>query len=152
MQRNRGLPSSRLAAALMFITACATCCHRTERPPSDMRAPPRALSARPNPFAGCTMCHVDVEDELEGGTHVAKRVGCVACHGPSKGHVADENNEVKPDELFPKKDTDRLCGRCHKCSQPAAERPAQRKVCTECHGAHAFPKTRAASRPGRSGR
>ena len=137
-----------LALAAALAAACATC-----RPHANRSRPGGGLgTTRPNPFAGCTMCHVDVEDELKGSTHVAKRVGCVTCHGPSKGHVADENNEVKPDERFAKKDTDRLCGRCHKCSRPAPERPAARKVCTGCHGAHAFPRAPAARRPEASGK
>jgi hypothetical protein len=95
-----------------------------------------------NPLAGCTMCHIDVEDEFVGGVHYKEKVACVKCHGKSEGHVADENNEVKPEELFARKDVDRLCGVCHECPRPEEAKPAAeppRKVCTECHGAHEFP-------------
>ena len=104
--------------------------------------PGKAGAADENPLAGCTMCHIDVEDEFVGGVHFAEKVGCKKCHGPSEGHVADENNEVKPDELFARKDVDRLCGKCHECPRPKEPKPAPaepRKVCTECHGAHEFP-------------
>ncbi len=94
-----------------------------------------------NPLAGCPLCHVDVEDELVGTLHFEEKVGCITCHGPSEGHLADENNEVKPDEMFARADVDRLCERCHECFRPKPEKPelteeGQRKVCIDCHGPH----------------
>jgi len=91
-----------------------------------------------NPLAGCQQCHVDIEDEYAPSLHFKQKVSCKDCHGPSEGHLADENNEVKPDEVFARKDVDRLCAKCHECSRPtAAESPADRsKVCTDCHGPH----------------
>ena len=83
----------------------------------------------------------DVVDELAGGKHAAAGIGCIRCHGPSKAHLADENNEVKPDRM-PKRDRiDSFCASCHKCSRPvkpvppAATRPKP-KTCTDCHGTH----------------
>lgn len=101
--------------------------------------------AQKNPLAGCTLCHVDVEDEYVESIHFDEKVACTDCHGPSKEHLADENNEVKPDELFARKDTDRLCSECHDCSReiPAgwSDLPLdKRQVCTECHVAHGFPE------------
>ena len=100
-------------------------------------------SVEANPLGGCAACHVDVEDEMKGTIHLAEEIGCIECHGPSDGHVRDENNEVKPDEVFARKDVDRLCGECHQCSrprggEPAAEPPADRKVCTDCHQPHSL--------------
>ncbi|HUT89520.1 MAG TPA: hypothetical protein VMY37_08495 [Thermoguttaceae bacterium] len=94
-----------------------------------------------NPLAGCSLCHVDIEDEFVGSLHFEEKVGCITCHGPSEGHLADENNEVKPDEVFARPDVHRLCERCHECSRLKPEKPeltqdGQRKVCTDCHGAH----------------
>jgi hypothetical protein len=94
-----------------------------------------------NPLAGCSLCHVDIEDEFLGSLHFEEKVGCITCHGPSEGHVADENNEVKPDEVFARPDVDRLCERCHECSRPKPEKPeltedGRRKVCIDCHGSH----------------
>jgi len=94
-----------------------------------------------NPLAGCSICHVDVEDEFVGTLHFEEKVGCSTCHGPSEGHLADENNEVKPDEVFARFDVDRLCERCHECPRPASETPelmheGEPKVCTDCHGPH----------------
>ena len=91
-----------------------------------------------NPLAGCQQCHVDIEDEYAVSLHFEQKVSCKDCHGPSDGHLADENNEVKPDEVFARKDVDRLCGKCHECSRPtSAESPEHRpKVCIDCHGPH----------------
>jgi hypothetical protein len=94
-----------------------------------------------NPLAGCSLCHVDVEDEYVGSKHFKKKVGCKTCHGPSEGHLADENNEVKPDEAFAREDVDRLCSDCHECGRPEKSKPAsgadgRPKVCTDCHGQH----------------
>jgi hypothetical protein len=90
-----------------------------------------------NPLAGCRQCHVDVEEQYVGGVHYKENVACTRCHGPSEGHIADENNEVKPDELFARDDVDRLCGECHECfREDDADPPGERKVCTECHGSH----------------
>ena len=103
-------------------------------PPADVMA---AASSSANPLAGCTLCHVDIEDEYIGSTHYEEAVACTKCHGPSEGHVADENNEIKPDELFAREDADRLCGACHDCPRPKPDKPSpEPKVCTDCHGPH----------------
>ena len=76
-------------------------------------------------------------DELAGTQHFARGVGCIPCHGPSKPHVADENNEVKPDRVFTKKTVDAFCVSCHKCSRPKlTPPPAKPQTCLTCHGAH----------------
>jgi hypothetical protein len=96
-------------------------------------------SIEANPLGGCVSCHVDIEDELKVSIHLVEEVGCVECHGPSDGHVRDENNEVAPDQVFARKDVDRLCGECHKCSRPKAEQQQpDRKVCTDCHQPHSL--------------
>ncbi len=92
---------------------------------------------------GCEMCHVDVEDELVTSVHYTDGVGCVKCHGPSEGHSADENNDVKPDHVYGPDQIDAFCGSCHECSRPrvaaSAEAPQpKRKICTECHQTHSL--------------
>ncbi len=97
-----------------------------------------------NPLAGCSICHVDVEDEYTGSAHFKKKVGCKTCHGPSKGHVADENNEVKPDQTFARQEINRFCTSCHhhqQCCRPKPRKPQAKarprsQVCTDCHGHH----------------
>ena len=98
-------------------------------------SPAEAGPVAANPFGGCDMCHVDVADDVVGTRHQAKGVGCVKCHGRSVAHVRDENNEVKPDRIFPRNRIDAFCNTCHKCSRSDAAKPI-RKVCTDCHGTH----------------
>ena len=107
-------------------------------PTAPMRVDPPTPAA--NPLAGCRMCHVDVEDEFVGSAHFDGNVGCTNCHGSSEGHLADENNEVKPDELFAREDVDRLCGACHACARrsEAGARPTLPPVCIDCHGPHSL--------------
>ena len=113
-------------------------------PPPDATAGARAPhladagSTPPEKFDGCDTCHVDVADEVVGTRHQAKSVTCAKCHGKSIGHVRDENNEVKPDRVFTRQNTDAFCGTCHKCSRADAGRPRAKKgpICTECHGSH----------------
>lgn len=92
-----------------------------------------------NPLAGCVMCHVDVEEEYIRSPHFAQQMGCRQCHGPSEGHIADENNDVKPDGVFSRENVEVLCGSCHQFSAttessfaPGSYAP----VCTDCHGYH----------------
>ena len=109
--------------------------------PKPKESPSPKPAALKNPLAGCQQCHVDIEDEYSPSLHFKEKVACTECHGPSNGHLADENNEVKPDELFARKDVDRLCGRCHECERPAEVKripksSPEHKVCTDCHGHH----------------
>src|SRR5437016_4948303 len=47
----------------------------------------------------CARCHVVSVLEWSISRHVAAKTTCQKCHGPSKEHVANERNEVKPDRL-----------------------------------------------------
>jgi hypothetical protein len=124
-------------AAVSLIAACVS--KRTA--PNASSPSVDAVPVAVDRFDGCDMCHADVADEVIGTRHQAKRVGCVKCHGKSLPHVQDENNEVKPDRVFARKDIDRSCSSCHKCSRPdatklsASPKPGQ-KVCIDCHSTH----------------
>jgi len=103
-----------------------------------------AAAAAEEQHGACGICHIDTTDEFNGSLHETEEVACVDCHGPSEGHVEDENNDVKPDEVFARADVDRLCEKCHECSRPDPAKPVpvprkERKVCTDCHAAHQFP-------------
>jgi len=88
-------------------------------------------------MGGCGICHIDVEDELFPTVHFKEKIGCIKCHGKSKAHLADENNEVLPDRVFTKKTIDKFCQKCHDCGrEEEAVKPAVKKICTDCHGAH----------------
>ncbi|MBN2295910.1 MAG: hypothetical protein JXM70_25995 [Pirellulales bacterium] len=101
-------------------------------------------------LGGCDTCHIDVADDFVGSLHFKEKIGCKKCHGSSDGHVSDENNDIKPDEVFARKDINRLCEVCHECSR-LDEKPVQsppkektkRKVCTDCHESHMFTIERA---------
>jgi hypothetical protein len=88
----------------------------------------------------CMTCHIDIQDELKGGKHEKEEISCVECHGPSERHARNENNEVKPDQVFARKAVDRACGECHDCQRPSMAEPAgvAHQVCTDCHKAHKF--------------
>ena len=122
-------------------TPPTTADEEAQEPTGEKIPVPGEYPLQENPLAGCSICHVDIEDQFVGSLHFKEKVGCKTCHGPSEGHLADENNEVKPDEVYARKDVDRLCGRCHECARPKPSDPevaaAQRqKVCIDCHGAH----------------
>ncbi|MHC4403395.1 MAG: hypothetical protein ACYTG0_27365 [Planctomycetota bacterium] len=168
MPSSRFRAASSWTLALAVLTVGASC-RREEAPqppPAPAKAPPEGSTdvkalvggdaesdaaaatdhypeypLQENPLAGCSLCHVDVEDKFVGSIHFEEKVGCATCHGPSEGHLADENNEVKPDEVFARDDVDRLCGGCHECfrlesDQPEVTAEGQPKVCTDCHGHH----------------
>jgi hypothetical protein len=87
----------------------------------------------------CMTCHIDVRDEVAGGAHEKNDVSCGECHGASERHARDENNDIKPDQVFARRDVDEACGDCHACSRPAAIATASSDlVCTDCHAAHKF--------------
>ena len=150
--RNRGLWV--LPVGLLVLAAVVSC---RDRPPGTLggrRAapPPR----KKNPLGGCGLCHVDVVDELAGTEHAAYRIACIHCHGRSKAHLADENNEVKPDRVWTKKTVDVLCASCHRCERPQpalTASPTKPRTCADCHGAHklrfkpAVPPLASSSRP-----
>jgi hypothetical protein len=134
-------------AVLSAITACVANRNRSANlmPTSGpvIQAPQsgRTGPASKDVFRGCDLCHIDVADEMVGTRHLAKGIGCVRCHGPSRGHVQDENNQVRPDRVFARNDVDKFCGKCHRCKRPEAAKPRDRskaadKTCTECHGSH----------------
>lgn len=91
----------------------------------------------------CITCHVDQVDEYIGSLHQTEKVTCADCHGSSEPHVEDENNDVKPDTVFIRENTDRRCGECHEddCTRPPEYKPpfvmkSQPTICTDCHGRH----------------
>ena len=134
-------------AAVCLIAACAS----TRNPPPGAPAatdPGTGPAAKPS-FGMCGMCHIDVVDEVASTRHVARGIDCVKCHGPSRAHIQDENNEAKPDRLFTRATIDAFCGGCHDCLRPSATDPPPdpkppAKVCTDCHNAHNPPTARPA--------
>jgi formylglycine-generating enzyme required for sulfatase activity len=60
---------------------------------------------------------------------------CTGCHGPSKGHVADEQDGVKPDRIPRGDDIAALCMGCHQVGCPQTDKTAG---CQDCHHPHAL--------------
>ena len=144
--RRRRISPWVLVIVLPLLVIGTSCRRETDRFSTRSTAPnptttaPQPVPEEGNPLGGCSQCHVDCEDELAGTEHLAEGVGCIKCHGPSKGHAADENNEVLPDKLYAREDIDSFCGECHECPRETDHEPAvprsEEKVCTDCHGPH----------------
>jgi len=104
-------------------------------------------------FSRCTMCHVDIQEQVGQGRHAA--LGCESCHGDSQPHVSDEHNNVKPDRVFTPETSSELCGECHQEQLQKARAQAGPKPispCITCHSGHRIlskKQPRKAARPTR---
>ena len=88
----------------------------------------------------CARCHVSTSLEWGISKHHTITNGttlpsCTGCHGPSKGHVADEQNGVKPDRVPRGAAIAALCVECH---QKGCPQTGNVKDCQECHHPHAL--------------
>jgi len=88
----------------------------------------------------CARCHVS--STLEWGiskhstiTDGTRQPGCTGCHGPSAGHVMDEENGIKPDRIPRGTNIASLCLECHGSGCP---RTGDLKNCQSCHHPHAL--------------
>jgi len=84
----------------------------------------------------CARCHV--VSVLEWGISGHGKKGhpdCQGCHGPSRGHVADERNGVKPDRLPRGAEIASLCAGCH---APQCPKTSAAGECQKCHHVHAL--------------
>ena len=83
----------------------------------------------------CARCHVISVVEWGISRHAKAGTDCVACHGPSVGHVRDERNNIKPDRIPRGAASAALCATCH-----AAECPRTKNTgaCQTCHHVHAL--------------
>ena len=84
----------------------------------------------------CARCHVVSVLEWSVSGHVEASTNCQKCHGPSRRHVANERNEVKPDRL-PRGDAigKQLCATCHETGCPET---LEVQSCQTCHHVHAL--------------
>ncbi len=102
----------------------------------------------------CMICHIDFEKELISATHLEAGITCMACHGDSEVHRADEFNIMRPDVVWGRAEMVHFCEQCHpehkhpeKVEAFLEEWDSKRRpngrwieagaVCTECHGKHA---------------
>lgn len=101
----------------------------------------------------CLVCHLDFESELIAAKHVAKKITCAYCHGPSELHMSDEMAITKPDILFGRAEVAPFCRKCHKKHKnphaveafrsrwlgkfrPNGRVIRKEAICTDCHGRH----------------
>jgi formylglycine-generating enzyme required for sulfatase activity len=83
----------------------------------------------------CARCHVVSVLEWGISKHVAEKTTCRDCHGPSRAHVANERNEVKPDSRPRGDQIARSCRRCHDGGCPET---LETVSCQKCHHVHAL--------------
>ena len=105
--------------------------------------------------ASCLVCHLDFEKELIVAQHLEAGITCMACHGDSDVHRADEFNVMTPDVIWGRAEIDPFCKQCHQEHKhpkkveafldqwESKRRPNRRwiereSVCTDCHGNHAI--------------
>ena len=123
------------------------------------RAPGTAATDPLGPNAACYVCHMTFVREELSKTHLAARVGCIRCHGPSAPHANDEDiGATKPDVTYKRAQINPSCRTCHESHDAAPERvlarwqqvvkakfasrPPPKPACTDCHGAHKIAKSR----------
>jgi nitrate reductase gamma subunit len=99
-------------------------------------------AARPDPTAGCLVCHDGVQTALEQGRHgrMTRRQAdrfqsCVACHDP---HTAIKLADRVSKHVGADKPAEKQCGACHETRETLPKPAADDAKCMECH----------ASRPG----
>jgi sulfatase modifying factor 1 len=100
-----------------------------------VKAQTSADSARFREAGVCSRCHVAQVLEWSTSSHQNANVACQNCHGPSKAHVANERNEVKPDRL-PRAAA--IAGLCQTCHASGCPKTARRDACESCHHPHAL--------------
>ncbi len=83
----------------------------------------------------CARCHVISVVEWGISRHQQAGTGCVDCHGASRGHIADERNNVKPDRIPRAATIAGLCATCHNAGCPKSKRA---DACQTCHHVHAL--------------
>jgi formylglycine-generating enzyme required for sulfatase activity len=83
----------------------------------------------------CARCHAIAVVEWAYSKHYEAGTDCKACHGASRGHVADERNNVKPDRLPHQAAIAELCLGCHEKECPKSKKTGS---CQDCHHVHAL--------------
>jgi len=127
------------------------------RQPCAWAADPVELDEGDN--SACLCCHMDFDGEEVVDKHLAAKITCRSCHGPSEHHRQDETLMTRPDLLWGRAEVVEFCRQCHEQHEnpDAVEqfrqewlnkaRPNGRfigadAVCTDCHGEHTVPHQR----------
>ncbi|MFQ6131949.1 MAG: cytochrome c3 family protein [Armatimonadota bacterium] len=118
-----------------------------EGAPEPQAAPDEEATDPLGPNAACYMCHIPFVREELSREHLRAEITCLTCHGPSAGHVNDEDiGATKPDITYEREGVNAYCRLCHEDHDVPPEdvvaRWLERKlttsppVCTDCHGTH----------------
>ena len=62
--------------------------------------------------SGCLVCHMDFDGEEIVEEHLAQKITCRSCHGPSEPHRQDETLMTKPDLLWGRAEVVAFCSQC----------------------------------------
>jgi len=84
----------------------------------------------------CFVCHTNYKEESLASRHQKAGIGCMACHGDSFQHSADENGLTPPDFIYAPETIDPLCCNCHLLAdhEPMLVGADAAASCTDCHG------------------
>ena len=106
--------------------------------------------------SSCFVCHADFAEEKISTVHMEEaEMTCMACHGDSETHRADEYNTIRPDVLWGRGEMAAFCSQCHPKHKHPDKVEAFRKdhfsqrmpngrwidetsACLDCHGKHAI--------------
>ena len=139
-----------LAPAILIAVGLAAISHppHAATPPSKASEEEEPAIDPMGPNSACYVCHMTFVGEEIAKQHLAAKVGCVECHGPSVKHANDENiGATPPDIRYKRAQIDAACAKCHDehdvSARKVVARFTERKlpadtapVCTDCHGRH----------------
>jgi len=92
----------------------------------------------------CFFCRADLIFETRDSVHTKNGIDCISCHGRSVDHTFAEDNSVKPEKIFKKKDVAKFCGSCHDDELKIFLKGQHNKevenspTCSTCHKSHRF--------------
>lgn len=100
--------------------------------------------------ATCYVCHANYEQEPLAQWHAKNEIGCTNCHGESIAHKNDENHQTPPDTMYPAREIDEACRKCHTSHDIQPEEVVLRwqqhagnkktiGLCEVCHESHDVP-------------
>ena len=125
-------------AALLAMYAgslASVCLRRAVEAEQDIAAPGSVAGVEAD-NSYCYVCHTNYTAEPFACVHQRSGIGCMACHGSSDTHSADENNITPPDIMYAKARIDSFCDACHLGYTHAQLQTVStaRETCTDCHG------------------
>lgn len=152
--------------ALLMLSACGLAGCDPAGGGGTLRPGNPSAKAEPKvvPNDMCYVCHIPFAKEPLAVVHAKAKVWCIKCHGPSAGHMQDEDVGATPADIaYEKHQVDPMCSKsgCHEpekhplvnarvrfgrlrygrqVQEEIKGRPVEvTGVCTDCHGRHWIP-------------